>query len=144
MSDHTYGVEFLEEFKEKECEQYDKTMSSLIKDWVSNTAKFRVDTHDVYSIVSLELQYRYVAMMTCRLYGKYDTSNFSLAWVPLMFRVTEGCSFNWAKMLSDSLTNRVTEYQEQKENGKASSFFMSAYIMEAICSMTPFPLMNWS
>jgi hypothetical protein len=53
-SDYTYGTEFLDEFKEKECVQYDKTMSSLIKDWVSNTAKFRADSHGVYSIASLE------------------------------------------------------------------------------------------
>ena len=63
-SDYTYGIEFLEEFKEKECVQYDKTMSSLIKDWVSNTVKFRADTHGIYSITSLEPQYKYVAMMT--------------------------------------------------------------------------------
>jgi hypothetical protein len=143
-SDHTYGIEFLEEFKEKECEQYDKTISSLIKDWVSNTTKFRADTHGIYSIASLEPQYRYVAMMTCQLYGKEDTSHFFLPWVPLMIRVAKGYSFNREKMLSDSLTNRVTEYREQKENGKASSFFMSAYIMDPLCSMTPFPLMNWS
>jgi hypothetical protein len=111
-SDHTYGTDFLEEFKEKKCIQYDKTMSSLIKDWVSNTATFRVDTHSVYSIASLEPHYRYVAMMTCRLYGREDTAHFFLAWVPLMVRVTEGCSFDWAKMLSDSLANRVTEYRE--------------------------------
>jgi hypothetical protein len=117
-------------------------MSSLIKDWVSNTVKFRADTHDIYSIASLEPQYKYVAMMTYQLYGKEDTSHFFLSWVPLMFRVTEGGSFDWAKMLSDSLTSRVTEYREQKENGKASSFFMSTYIMDAICSMTPFPLMS--
>jgi hypothetical protein len=141
-SDYTYGAEFLEEFKEKECEQYDKTMSSLIKDWISHIAKFGADNHDIYSIASLEPQYKYVAMMTCRLYGREDTSHFFLAWVPLMFRVVEGCSFNWANMLSDSLTNRVTEYREQKENGKALSFFMSAYIMDTICSMTPFPLMS--
>jgi hypothetical protein len=61
-----------------------------------------------------------------------------------MFRVTEGSSFDWAKILSNSLTNRVTEYRTQKENGKVSSFFMSAYIMDAICSMRPFPLMRWS
>jgi hypothetical protein len=30
------------------------------------------------------------------------------------------------------------------ESGKASSFFMSAYIMDAICFMKPFPLMSWS
>jgi hypothetical protein len=34
MSEYTYGTEFLEEFKDKECKQYDKTMPSLIKDWV--------------------------------------------------------------------------------------------------------------
>jgi hypothetical protein len=117
-------------------------MSSLIKDWVSNTTKFRAHSNDIYSITSLEPHYRYVAMMTCRLYGREDTVHFFLAWVPLIFRVAEGCSFDWAKMLLDSLANGVTEYREQKENGRSSSFFMSAYIMDAICSMTPFPLMS--
>jgi hypothetical protein len=69
--------------------------------------------------------------------------HFFLAWVPLIFWVAEGCSFDWEKMLLDSLANRVTEYREQKECGRSSSFFMSAYIMDAICSMTPFPLMSW-
>jgi hypothetical protein len=81
--------------------------------------------------------------MTCRLFGREETSHFFIAWVPLMFQVAKGCSFNWAKILLDSLANRVTEYQEKKENGRPSSFFMSAYIMDAICSMTPFPLMSW-
>jgi hypothetical protein len=83
-------------------------------------------------------------MMTCRLYGREDTSHLFLPWVPLIFRVAEGCSFDWEKMLSDSLTSRVTEYRAQKESGKTSSFFMSAYIMDAVCFLTPFPLMSWS
>jgi hypothetical protein len=33
-SEYTYGKEFLEYFKKKECEEYDKTMPGLIKDWV--------------------------------------------------------------------------------------------------------------
>jgi hypothetical protein len=73
MSEYTYGVEFLEEFKEKECTQYDKTMPGLIKYWVSRTAKFRANDQGVYSIASLEPQYKYVAMMTCRLFGREDT-----------------------------------------------------------------------
>jgi hypothetical protein len=144
MSKYTYGSEFLEEFKEKECTQYDKTMPGLIKDWVSRTAKFRVNDQGIYSIASLEPQYKYVAMMTCRLFGREDTSHFFVVWVPLMFRVAEGFSFNWAKILSDSLANWVTEYREQKASGRPSSFFMFAYIMDAICSMTPFPLMIWA
>jgi hypothetical protein len=131
-SDLTYDVEFLEEFKQKECVQYDKTMSSLIRDWVSHPAKFRADSHGIYSIASLEPQFKYVAMMTCRLYGREDTLHFFLQWVPLIYRVTEGCSFDWAKMLFDSLTSRVIEYRAQKESGNTSSFFMSAYIMDAV------------
>jgi len=111
-SEYTYDVEFLEKFKEKECTEYDKTMPSLIRDWVSRSAKFRANDQGVYSTASLEPQYKYVAMMTCRLFGREDTSHFFIAWVPLMFWVAEGCSFNWAKILSDSLTNRVTEYRE--------------------------------
>jgi hypothetical protein len=72
-SDYSYGSEFLEEFKEKKCIQYDKTMPSLIKDWVSCTAKLRANDQGFYSITSLEPQYKYVAMMTCQLYGREDT-----------------------------------------------------------------------
>jgi hypothetical protein len=143
-SEYIYGNEFLEEFKKKECVEYDKTMPGLIKDWVSRPATFRANDKGVYSISSLEPQYMYVAMMTCRLFRREDTAHFYIQWVPLIFRVAEGSSFNWAKMLSDSLFNRVTEYREQKAAGKPSGFFMSAYIMDAICSMTPFPLMNWA
>jgi hypothetical protein len=64
-SEYTYNFEFLEEFKENECTQYDKTMPSLIKYWVSRTAKFRANDQGVYSIASLEPQYKYVEMMTC-------------------------------------------------------------------------------
>jgi hypothetical protein len=119
-------------------------MSSLIRDWVSHPTKFRENSHGIYSIASLEPQFKYVAMMTCRLYGREDTSHFFLKWVPLIFRVTEGCSFDWAKMLSDSLTSRIIEYQAQKESGKTSSFFMFANIMDTVCFLTPFPLMSWS
>jgi hypothetical protein len=42
-SEYTYNAEFLEEFKEKECKEYDKTMPSLIKDWVSRFTTFRAN-----------------------------------------------------------------------------------------------------
>jgi hypothetical protein len=142
--EYTYNAEFLEEFKEKGCKEYDKTMPSLIKDWVSRSGTFRANDKGVYSIASLEPNFMYVAMMTCQLFRREDITHFYIAWVPLIFRVAEGCSFNWAKILLDSLFNRVIEYREQKAVGGPSSFFMSAYIMDAICSMTPFPLMNWA
>jgi hypothetical protein len=47
-------VKFLEGFKEKECEQYGRTLPEIIKDWVSHTAKFRADSNGIYSISSIE------------------------------------------------------------------------------------------
>ena len=121
-SDFTYNAEFLEGFKQKECEQYAKSLSDLIKDWVSHPTKFRADNNGIYSISSLEPQFKYVAMMTYRLYGREDTMHFFLQWVPLIYSVAEGSSFDWAKMLSDSLTSQITEYRMQKESRKAASF----------------------
>jgi hypothetical protein len=86
----------------------------------------------------------YIMMMFCRLYGKDDTSQFFLPWVLLIHTVAEGFSFDWAKLLSESLASRITKYRAHKTSGKTSSFFMSFYIMDAICFMTPFPLMRWS
>jgi hypothetical protein len=143
-SEYTYGKEFLAEFKKKECEEFDRTLPGLIKDWVSRSATFRVNNEGVYSISSLEPNFMYVAMMACRLFGWEDTAHFYIQWVPLIYRVAEGSSFNWAKMLSDSLFNRITEYREKKAAGKPAGFYMSAYIMDAICSLTPFPLMKWA
>ena len=86
----------------------------------------------------------YIEILVCRLYEKEDTSHFFLPWVPLMHTVVEGFSFDWAKLLSDSLASRITEYRAQNMSGKVSSFFMCSYIMDVVCFMTPFPLMSWS
>jgi hypothetical protein len=137
-----YNVEFLECFKEKEREQYGRNLFDLIRDWVSHPAKFRADSNGIYSFSSLEPPFRYITMMVCRLYGREDTTHCFLPWVPLIYTVTENLSFDWAKLLSNSLTSGITKYQAQKASGKATSFFMSAYIMDAICFMTPFPLLR--
>jgi hypothetical protein len=90
----TYNAEFLEGFKKKECEQYKINLSNLIKEWVSHPTKLRADTDGIYSISSLEPKFKYVAMMTCRLYGKEDTTHFFLPWVPLIHTIVEGFSFH--------------------------------------------------
>jgi len=53
-SEYTYGKEFLADFKNKECEEYDKTMPGLIKDRVSHSTTFRANDKGVYSISPLD------------------------------------------------------------------------------------------
>jgi hypothetical protein len=93
-SDFTYNAEFLEGFKQKECKQYTQILSDLIKDWVSHSAKFRADNNGIYSISSLEPQFKYVELMTCILYRREDTTHYFLPWVPLIYTVAEGSSFD--------------------------------------------------
>jgi hypothetical protein len=107
----SHNAKFLEGFKQKECKKYGRSFSDLIKDWVPHLAKFKADGNRVYSISSLEPQFKYIAMMTCRLYGKEDTKHCFLPWVPLIHIVTEGCSFDWAKLLSDNLTRWIIKYR---------------------------------
>jgi hypothetical protein len=106
----THNVEFLEGFKKKECEQYARIFSNLIKGWVSHPTKFKDDTNGIYSISSLEPQFKYIAMMAYRLYGREETTHFFLPWVPLIHTVVKGFSFDWEKLFSDNLTGRITKY----------------------------------
>jgi hypothetical protein len=98
----------------------------------------------MYATTYLDAHMLYIAMILCRLFGKKNPTHFSAEWVAIMNEVVERYAFNWAKMLSDNLAKEIVEYKSKKLKGKPTPFYMSAYVMDAICFMTPFPLMNWS
>jgi hypothetical protein len=139
-----YNANFLMDFDKKECTQYGKNLPDLIKEWCSRPEKFRVDSHGIYVVSSLEPHMMYIEMMMCRLYGRENTTHFLLLWVPIMQTAADVYSFDWAKILSNNLVREITEYQSLKAKGQPAPFFMSAYIMDVICFMTPFPLMGWN
>jgi hypothetical protein len=132
------------DFQRKECLESNQTYPGIIKDWWRNEAKFRAETNGIYAIASLNEYMVYVAMMLCRLFGKKSPTHFAAEWVPLLHKATEGYSFNWDKILFDNIVKEVMEYQTARSKGQPIAFYMSAYIMDAICFSTPFPLMNWS
>jgi hypothetical protein len=141
---YIYNDEFITEFQRKECTKAYQTYPDIIKGWWGVPTKFRADTHEKYSTTSLNEYMVYVAMMLCRLFGKKSPTHFSAKWVPLLHEAAECFSFNWDKILSDNLSKEVIEYQTAKSKGQPVAFYMFAYIMDAICFMTPFPLTNWS
>jgi hypothetical protein len=143
-SKYIYNKEFVSEFERKECTEEDQTYPDIIKDWWRHPPKFKVDTHNVYSMASLNEYMVYVAMMLCRLFRKKTPTHFHTEWVPLLYEAAEGYNFKWNKILSDNLAKEVMEYQTVRSNGQPVAFYMSSYIMDVICFMTPFPLMNWS
>ena len=144
ISNFIYNVNFLVDFNKKECDQYRENLLDLIKYWCSLPENFIADSHGIYPVVTLEPHIMYIAMMMCRLYEKENTTHLSLSWVPIMHSVAEGYYFDWAKILSDSLVQEIATYESLRAKGKPTQFFMSFYIMDVVCFMTPFQLMDWS
>jgi hypothetical protein len=141
---YTYNATFILEFEQRECVQYARSGHDIIKTWWGHPEKFRTDSHGLYATRSLDAHMIYVAMMLCRLFGKKGPTHFLVEWVPIMNEVAKGYTFNWDKLLSNNLAKEIVDYKTTKSKGKNAPFYMSAYIMDAICFMTPFPLMNWS
>jgi hypothetical protein len=86
----------------------------------------------------------YVAMLLCRVFGKKKPCHFPPEWVPFLEEASEGYSFNWDKILSDNIAKEILDYRAARAQGQPVAFYMSVYLMDAICFMTPFPMMNWS
>jgi hypothetical protein len=82
-----YNASFLVNVNKKECDQYGKSLSDLIKDWCSHPEKFIADSHSIYSISLLEPQFMYITIMMCRLYGKENTTHLFLPWVPIIHTI---------------------------------------------------------
>jgi hypothetical protein len=132
------------EFDNEECTQYGKSYSELIKDWWGYPKKFRANAHGIYATRTLDAHMIYMAMMLCILLGRKYSAHLLLAWLPIMNEVVEGYNFNWAKILLDNLAKEIIDYHSLKAKGKLSPFYISAYIIDAIFFMTPFPLMSWN
>jgi hypothetical protein len=116
----------------------------MIRGWARSQAKFRADSHGIYAMSSLNEYMVYVVIMLCRLFGRKDPCHFHADWVPFLEEALEGNGFNWHKILSDNLTQEILNYKATKSKGQPTTFYMSSYIMDAICFVIPFSLMNWS
>jgi hypothetical protein len=141
---HTYNTEFVAAFQRKECVEGGQTYLDMIRGWARDENNFRANEHGIYATSSLNEYMVYLAMMLCRLFGRKDPFHFNADWTPFLEEVSEGRSFNWHKILSDNISSEVINYKIARSKGQLVAFYMSAYIMDAICFMTPFPLMNWS
>jgi hypothetical protein len=138
-----YNKEFLENFNQEECVQYDLQLPQLIKYWWDDENKFKIDSLGKYATSSCKLGKLYVTTLMCRLYGEKNPNHFKLEWVPIMHRVISGYNFNWGTILSDNLYRHIENFLKLKAEGQSPPFYMSAYIMDAIFFHTYFPQMGW-
>lgn len=99
----------------------------------------------MYPISPLSAPYKFAAAMLCRLFGKVDTTKFSIEWVPLIDAIVNAMIMNWITILSDNLAMAIREYQHNRivSARVIPHFYMSAYVMNVICFCLHFPNMGW-
>ena len=93
-----------------------------------------------YDTASLRAPYRFIALMLNRIFGRANGRLFKLEWIPLMFHVaTEGTIFNWASLVSSSLSSCVAAALGGGEARKKFEFYMSSFLIDCILCHQPFP-----
>ena len=92
-----------------------------------------------YDTANLRAPYRFIALMLNRVFGRAHGRLFKLEWIPIIFHVaTQGTIFNWASMVSSSLSSCLTSALEG-ESWKRSEFYMSSILIDCILCNQPFP-----
>ena len=77
---------------------------------------YRHRTTEDYDTASLRAPYRFIALMLNRIFGRANGRLFKFEWIPLIFHVaTEGTVFNWASLVSSSLSSCVAATLEEEK-----------------------------
>jgi len=113
--------------------------------WSNNEEKIKKDKNGMYSTTSICPPYSFVAAMLCWLFGRPNNTKFSPDWFPLIEAIINPTVIYWAQILSDNLSKTTIEYRSRRSIASRvyRPFFMSAYVMEAICFSLKFPIMGW-
>ena len=83
--------------------------------------------------------------MLNRFFGRSHGKSFKLGWIPIIFHVvTQGTIFNWANIVSNSLSACISSALGGVLQ-KKSEFYMSSILVDCILCTQPFPALrcNW-
>lgn len=98
----------------------------------------------MYSISSLSSPYYFIAAMLCRLFGRPDINKFSSKWLSLLDAATNATIMDWDQILSENLASVIWNNRPKRTTSQRiyPPFFLAAYVMDAICFVSRFPLMG--
>ena len=63
--------------------------------------------------------------------------------VPLIHAAINSEIMDWSIILSDKVANRILDYRKNKNTGNTTPFHFCAYILDALCFNSEFPILGW-
>jgi hypothetical protein len=113
--------------------KFEYTPNEFFPKWYREDKKFKYRPKSGYPNSALRIPYQYLVAMSCRLYGEFDTTQFSLSYIPIIYYcMDEGTSFNWDEILYDNLTTTISS-MKQAQPRNFPSFHMSSYLLDIMC-----------
>ena len=77
----------------------------IVKRMMIPRKKFQTRPSREYETTTLWTPYRFIALMLNRFFGRAHGKSFKLGWIAIIFYMaTQGTIFNWANIVSNSLS----------------------------------------
>lgn len=133
-------IDFIEQFSWENEDPMD-----VMQNWRSSSNNFRWEKIGMYTIAPLSAPYNFAATMLCWLLRKVDATKFSIEKFPLIDEIVNATILNWSAIFSNNLAMSISEYRHNItiSTQVIPPFYMSAYVMDAICFFSHFPNMGW-
>ena len=99
----------------------------------------------MYATGSLSSPYYFAAAMLCRLFGRPNINKFSSEWLSLLDAATNATIMDWAQILLDNLASAILGYRTKRSFTLRvyPPFFLGAYVMDATCFVSDFPIIGY-
>ena len=114
-------------------------MVETVKKMMIAGKNFRPRPSGEYETSTLCTPYRFIALMLNKFFGRDNGKSFKMGLIPVIYFVaTQGTIFNWASIVSNSLSTCISAALGGVSQ-KKSKFYMSSILIDCILCTWPFP-----
>lgn len=114
-----------------------------IKFWYRDEEDFKERPNKLYPAGHLKYAFLLLTTLLSRLYGETNSTHFKEEWVPLVAEIIQLWKFfNWVSILFVNLIKEIWKERDSSE-GQHVPFFMSAYLVDALCAENEFSGMQY-
>ena len=117
---------------EKWLKELDLDIFDYVRRMMAHGKQFRMRPTGEYETANLCTPYRLLALMLNMIFGRENGKCYKISWVQVIFFVaTEGTIFNWANIISNSLSSCISTVLGGISKNK-SEFYMSSFLIDCI------------
>lgn len=104
-----YNKLFLRKFAKE-----NEDLADVARTWTQNKGKIKKDKIGMYSTTSISPPHIFATTMLWIMFGKPDSTKFSLKWLPLIDASVNAKIMNWTQFFSNNLVKAIMECRRNR------------------------------